>query len=659
MVIGRRARRLRLLAVLRRRRRQPGPAAARRHRARPDRRLGRRRRWRPLPEGRAGRASCASGSSATSTSAGPRPTGCSSGSEAAPRRTIPAPISRERPPPPLRARRPRRDGHPQPSGGRNALSGEMLVRMHDAWVEIDEDPEIRVAIVTGAGGHFCAGADLKAMAAGHPDDEWTPRFNADPRSALARRCCGTSSRGKPLIAAVEGYAVAGGTEILQAMDLRVAGEGAIFGVAEVRRGLFPLGGSTVRLRRQIPYTVAAELLLDRPPDDGDGGQGGRPHRARRARRAGARPRPGSWPTRSPPTGRSPSRPSCGASARAPTSPRPRPSPTSSSSAGPCSAATTPRRALGPSPRSGSPTSPAPDPSRAPRRNAVADAHRCWRASAADGHRSLEGPRASTPPTRIARRRSGASCSGWRWSCTTTATPRCEGHPGADDLGQRGPEPRTVKQRVHLDIETPSLEPVLALGATVKVPASESGFGVGPAPRSGGRRAVRLRPGRRADAALTRWASTRSTPTRLPGWPRWWADAIGGEVARRRARLLLARGRPRAAVRLDRLRPVPEPKTVKNRIHWDITSDDLDGILARGATVLAERPRLGGTSSPTRRATSSASSALTSPSFAAPSSAMRASAPQTGGSALAATDALQLEVVLEALACRTRGRCRWP
>jgi len=143
---------------------------------------------------------------------------------------------------------------------RNALSSEMLVRMHDAWMEIDQDPEIRVAIVTGAGGHFCAGADLKAMAAGHPDDEWTPRFAADPDlhwKALLRHF----QPGKPLIAAVEGYAVAGGTEILQAMDLRVAGEGAVFGVAEVRRGLFPMGGSTVRLRRQIPFTIAAELLL--------------------------------------------------------------------------------------------------------------------------------------------------------------------------------------------------------------------------------------------------------------------------------------------------------------------------------------------------------------------------------------------------------------
>jgi enoyl-CoA hydratase len=143
---------------------------------------------------------------------------------------------------------------------RNALSGEMLVRMGDAWAELDADPDVRVIILTGAGGHFCAGADLKAMAAGHPDDEWTPRFNADPDlhwKALLRHF----QPRQPLIAAVEGYAVAGGTEMLQATDLRVAGESAVFGIAEVRRGLFPLGGSTVRLRRQIPYTIAAELLL--------------------------------------------------------------------------------------------------------------------------------------------------------------------------------------------------------------------------------------------------------------------------------------------------------------------------------------------------------------------------------------------------------------
>jgi enoyl-CoA hydratase len=143
---------------------------------------------------------------------------------------------------------------------RNALSGEMLVRMADAWAELDGDDDLRVGVVTGAGGHFCAGADLKEMAGGYGETEWTERFQADAdlhwRALLRHR-----RPGKPLVAAVEGYAVAGGTEILQAMEIRVAAEGATFGVAEVRRGLFPLGGSTVRLRRQIPETLAAELLL--------------------------------------------------------------------------------------------------------------------------------------------------------------------------------------------------------------------------------------------------------------------------------------------------------------------------------------------------------------------------------------------------------------
>ena len=143
---------------------------------------------------------------------------------------------------------------------RNALSGEMLVRMNDAWDEIDSDPDVRVAILTGASGTFCAGADLKAMAGGNQGDEWSDRFMKDPDlhwKALLRHRRLT----KPLIAAVEGYAVAGGTEILQATDIRIAAETAIFGVTEVTRGLFPLGGSTVRLRRQIPYTLAADILL--------------------------------------------------------------------------------------------------------------------------------------------------------------------------------------------------------------------------------------------------------------------------------------------------------------------------------------------------------------------------------------------------------------
>ncbi len=143
---------------------------------------------------------------------------------------------------------------------RNAFGAEMLVRMADAWDEIDRDPEVRVAILTGAGGHFCAGSDLKAMAGGWADDEWSARFKSDPDlhwRALLRHY----RLKKPLVAAVEGTAVAGGTEILQGTDIRIAGASAKFGVAEARWGLFPLGGSTVRLRRQIPYTLAMELLL--------------------------------------------------------------------------------------------------------------------------------------------------------------------------------------------------------------------------------------------------------------------------------------------------------------------------------------------------------------------------------------------------------------
>ncbi len=144
---------------------------------------------------------------------------------------------------------------------RNAFSPEMLVRMSDAWVELSEDPALHVGIVTGADGHFSSGADLKAMAGmGSGSAEWAERVKTDADlawRALLRHYRPT----KPLIAAVEGYAIAGGTEILQAMDIRVAAETATFGIAEVRRGLFPLGGSTVRLRRQIPYTIAAELLL--------------------------------------------------------------------------------------------------------------------------------------------------------------------------------------------------------------------------------------------------------------------------------------------------------------------------------------------------------------------------------------------------------------
>jgi enoyl-CoA hydratase len=143
---------------------------------------------------------------------------------------------------------------------KNALSTAMLVGMADAWVEADEDDDVRSIILTGAGGDFCTGMDLKAFSGGGVENRYAERQKADPDlhwKALLRHY----QPKKPLIAAVEGYAVAGGTEILQGTDIRVAGEGARFGVFEARRGLFPLGGSTVRLRRQVPFTVAMDLLL--------------------------------------------------------------------------------------------------------------------------------------------------------------------------------------------------------------------------------------------------------------------------------------------------------------------------------------------------------------------------------------------------------------
>lgn len=143
---------------------------------------------------------------------------------------------------------------------RNALSPQMIVGLADAWEMIDDDPEVRVAVLTGAGGVFCSGADLKAMNASVNADDASKRFREDTGIAW-RALLRSKQLRKPLIAAVEGFAVAGGTELLQATDVRLAGESAVFGVIEVTRGLFPLGGSTVRLRRQIPYARAIELLL--------------------------------------------------------------------------------------------------------------------------------------------------------------------------------------------------------------------------------------------------------------------------------------------------------------------------------------------------------------------------------------------------------------
>lgn len=144
---------------------------------------------------------------------------------------------------------------------KNALSPQMLLGMYKAWRLLDEDDDLRCAVLTGKGDTFCAGMDLKFGPDGGPDaDEFLALMGEVPDvhwQSLLRH----NVPGKPIILGVEGYALAGGTEILQGTDIRVAAEDAVFGVTECKRGLFPLGGSTIRLRRQIPYALAAEILL--------------------------------------------------------------------------------------------------------------------------------------------------------------------------------------------------------------------------------------------------------------------------------------------------------------------------------------------------------------------------------------------------------------
>jgi enoyl-CoA hydratase len=146
---------------------------------------------------------------------------------------------------------------------RNAVNCEVMCRLYDAWVELDRDDALRVAILTGRGSTFCAGMDLSEigkMRSGVADNEWMERVKREPH-VIYGAWLKTYRPTKPVILAAEGFARAGGTEILQGTDIRVAGENACFGVTEVQRALFPMAGSAVRLRRQIPYAIAAEMLL--------------------------------------------------------------------------------------------------------------------------------------------------------------------------------------------------------------------------------------------------------------------------------------------------------------------------------------------------------------------------------------------------------------
>ena len=147
---------------------------------------------------------------------------------------------------------------------KNAMTLKMFARMADAWEEASNDDDIRCIILTGADGNFSSGMDLRAMAGDEDvtdDYDVAGRMEKEGSDFIYHGLLKTKRPTKPVIAAVEGVAIAGGTEILQGTDIRVAGESARFGVSEARWSLYPMGGSAVRLPRQIAYTEAADILL--------------------------------------------------------------------------------------------------------------------------------------------------------------------------------------------------------------------------------------------------------------------------------------------------------------------------------------------------------------------------------------------------------------
>lgn len=138
---------------------------------------------------------------------------------------------------------------------RNAMTLDAADRIAAALTELDRDPALTVAVLTGRGGTFCAGMDLKRFLAGEkahvPGRGFGGLVEHPPR--------------KPLIAAVEGWALGGGFELVLACDLVVAAHGARFGLPEVTRGLIARAGGAVRLPRRLPRAIALELLLTGAP----------------------------------------------------------------------------------------------------------------------------------------------------------------------------------------------------------------------------------------------------------------------------------------------------------------------------------------------------------------------------------------------------------
>src|SRR6201995_2216763 len=138
---------------------------------------------------------------------------------------------------------------------RNAVNAALAEGVGKALDELDADDELSVGVLTGAGGFFCAGMDLGAFVKGE-----SPWYGDRGFAGIAQR-----ASDKPLIAAIEGFAVAGGMEIARACDLIVAAQGAKLGIPEVKRSLVAAGGALLRLPRRMPYHVVMELALTGDP----------------------------------------------------------------------------------------------------------------------------------------------------------------------------------------------------------------------------------------------------------------------------------------------------------------------------------------------------------------------------------------------------------
>jgi enoyl-CoA hydratase len=144
---------------------------------------------------------------------------------------------------------------------RNAINAAVASGIGSALDQLDDDPELSLGVLTGAGKGFCAGMDLKAFVAGEPPYAGDRGFAGITRRASV----------KPLIAAIEGFAVAGGLEVALSCDLIVAARGARLGIPEVKRSLVAAGGGLLRLPRVLPRNVAMELALTGDPIDAERG----------------------------------------------------------------------------------------------------------------------------------------------------------------------------------------------------------------------------------------------------------------------------------------------------------------------------------------------------------------------------------------------------